>query len=100
SGCGRAWRRAASRHRRPAPVHRRGQGMNPHHNRRWAILAVLGIAQLMVVLDATIVNSALRSARRDLGFSDAGRQWTIPAYALSFGILLPLGGRLSDLFGR
>jgi EmrB/QacA subfamily drug resistance transporter len=74
--------------------------MNPHHNRRWAILAVLGIAQLMVVLDATIVNIALPSAQQDLGFSDDSRQWIITAYALAFGSLLPLGGRLSDLFGR
>jgi EmrB/QacA subfamily drug resistance transporter len=74
--------------------------MNPHHNRRWAILAVLGIAQLMVVLDATIVNIALPSAQQDLGFSDDSRQWIITAYALAFGGLLPLGGRLSDLFGR
>src|SRR4051795_2436410 len=73
---------------------------NPHHARRWAILAVLGIAQLMVVLDATIVNIALPSAQRDLGFTDDSRQWIITAYALAFGSLLLLGGRLGDLFGR
>ena len=73
---------------------------NPHHARRWIILAVLGIAQLMVVLDATIVNIALPSAQADLGFSDESRQWIITAYALSFGSLLLLGGRLSDIFGR
>ena len=73
---------------------------NPHHNRRWLILAFLGMAQLMVVLDATIVNIALPSAQADLGFSDGMRQWVITAYALSFGSLLLLGGRLSDLFGR
>src|SRR3954471_20074259 len=73
---------------------------NPHHSRRWLILAVLGVAQLMVVLDATIVNIALPSAQEALGFSDENRQWIITAYALAFGSLLLLGGRISDLFGR
>ena len=61
---------------------------------------VIGIAQLMVVLDVTIVNIALPSAQRDLGFSDDDRQWVITAYALAFGSLLLLGGRIADLFGR
>ncbi len=73
---------------------------NPHHARRWLILGVIGIAQLMVILDATIVNIALPSAQQDLGFADANRQWVVTAYALPFGSLLLLGGRLSDLFGR
>src|SRR5438270_2726273 len=73
---------------------------NPHHARRWAILAVLGVAQLMVVLDATIVNIALPSAQRALHFSNDNRQWVITAYALAFGSLLLLGGKLGDLFGR
>ncbi|MEZ5076903.1 MAG: MFS transporter [Solirubrobacterales bacterium] len=73
---------------------------NPHHDRRWLILAVLGLAQLMVVLDATIVNVALPSVQADLGFSDASRQWAVTAYALSFGSLLLLGGRIGDLLGR
>ena len=73
---------------------------NPHHERRWAILAILGIAQLMVVLDATIVNIALPSAQKALDFSNADRQWIITAYSLAFGSLLLLGGKLSDLFGR
>ena len=73
---------------------------NPHHARRWAILAVLGIAQLMVVLDATIVNIALPSAQRSLEFSNDSRQWVVTAYALAFGSLLLLGGRIGDLFGR
>src|SRR5918997_103363 len=73
---------------------------NPHHARRWAILAVLGIAQLMVVLAATIVNIALPSAQRSLEFSDESRQWVVTAYALAFGSLLLLGGRIGDLFGR
>ncbi|WCB96443.1 putative MFS-type transporter EfpA [Baekduia alba] len=71
-----------------------------HHSRRWLILAVLGLAQLMVVLDATIVNIALPSAQKDLGFSDESRQWIVTAYALAFGSLLLLGGRIGDLFGR
>src|SRR4051794_8574603 len=71
-----------------------------HHDRRWLILAILGIAQLMVVLDATIVNIALPSAQKDLGFGDGDRQWIVTAYALAFGSLLLLGGRIGDLFGR
>src|SRR4051812_33562863 len=73
---------------------------NPHHERRWLILAIIAIAQLMVVLDATIVNIALPSAQEDLGFSNDSRQWIVTAYALAFGSLLLLGGRLGDLFGR
>src|SRR5215213_6995707 len=71
-----------------------------HHDRRWLILVVIGIAQLMVVLDVTIVNIALPSAQRDLGFSADDRQWVVTAYALAFGGLLLLGGRIGDLFGR
>ncbi|MQY22744.1 putative MFS-type transporter EfpA [Nocardia sp. RB20] len=67
---------------------------------RWWVLAVLAVAQLMVVLDATVVNIALPAAQRDLGFSDADRQWVVTGYALAFGSLLLLGGRLSDLVGR
>jgi EmrB/QacA subfamily drug resistance transporter len=67
---------------------------------RWFVLALVGLAQLMVVLDATIVNIALPSAQADLGFSDGARQWIITAYALSFGSLLLVGGRLGDLIGR
>src|SRR6059058_671718 len=73
---------------------------NPHHERRWLILALLGIAQLMVVLDATIVNIALPSAQKALHFSDDDRQWIVTAYALAFGSLLLFGGRIGDLFGR
>src|SRR3954453_13384 len=73
---------------------------NPHHERRWLILAVLGVAQLMVILDATIVNIALPSAQQALGFSDGSRQWIVPAYALAFGSLLLLRGRPRHLFGR
>jgi len=68
--------------------------------RRWLILAVIAVAQLMVVLDVTIVNIALPSAQADLVFSDGSRQWVVTAYALTFGSLLLLGGRISDLAGR
>ena len=67
---------------------------------RWLILALVVLAQLMVVLDATIVNIALPSAQADLGFSNGSRQWIVTGYALAFGSLLPLGGRLGDVFGR
>jgi EmrB/QacA subfamily drug resistance transporter len=71
-----------------------------HVPHRWWVLAVIGLAQLMVVLDATVVNIALPAAQKDLGFSNNGRQWIVTAYALAFGSLLLLGGRLSDLLGR
>jgi EmrB/QacA subfamily drug resistance transporter len=70
------------------------------HERRWLILAMVAVAQLMVVLDATIVNIALPSAQRDLGFSNDSRQWVVTAYALAFGSLLLIGGRIGDYFGR
>ncbi|AUG79660.1 Puromycin resistance protein pur8 [Kitasatospora sp. MMS16-BH015] len=72
----------------------------PADPRRWWALAVIAIAQLMIVLDATIVNVALPSAQHDLGISDGNRQWVITAYTLAFGGLLLLGGRIGDLFGR
>ncbi|MEW1913080.1 MFS transporter [Kitasatospora sp. NPDC085895] len=68
--------------------------------RRWKALAFIGLAQLMVVLDATVVNIALPSAQHDLGISDGNRQWVITAYALAFGGLLLFGGRIADLWGR
>src|ERR1700761_599140 len=67
---------------------------------RWAVLALLGTAQLMVVLDAPIVNIALPSAQRALHFSTADRQWIVTAYSLAFGSLLLLGGRIGDRVGR
>src|SRR3954470_11104849 len=73
---------------------------NPHHERRWRILAVLGLAQLMVILDVTVVNIALPSAQHALSFSDGDRQWTVTAYTLAFGGLLLLAGRVADLVGR
>jgi EmrB/QacA subfamily drug resistance transporter len=69
-------------------------------DRRWLILGVIALAQLMIVLDATIMNIALPSAQRALGFSIVDRQWVITAYALAFGSLLLLGGKLADLLGR
>ena len=81
-----------------APVAATEPGVAPP--RRGRVLAVLGLAQLMVVLDTTIVNIALPSAQADLGFSDGSRQWIVTAYALAFAALLLLGGRLADLFGR
>ncbi len=71
-----------------------------NYGRRWWILAVLGIAQLMVILDSTIVNIALPTAQRDLHFSNADRQWIVTAYSLAFGSLLLLGGRIGDMVGR
>jgi EmrB/QacA subfamily drug resistance transporter len=71
-----------------------------HGDRRWWVLGVVGLAQLMVVVDATVVNVALPDAQRALHFSTDLRQWVITAYALAFGSLLLLGGRVGDLFGR
>ena len=85
-------------------IERAGGGETPadvaNYSRRWWILAVLGLAQLMVILDGTIVNIALPSAQRDLGFSNADRQWIVTAYSLSFGSLLLIGGRIGDMIGR
>src|ERR1700748_244400 len=69
-------------------------------NRRWWALVVIAIAQLMVVLDGTVVTIALPSAPRDLGISNADRQWAVTAYTLAFGGLLLLGGRIADYLGR
>jgi EmrB/QacA subfamily drug resistance transporter len=73
---------------------------HPNHARRWWILAILAIAQLMVVLDSTVVNIALPTAQHALGFNDNDRQWVVTGYALAFGSLLLIGGRLADLVGR
>jgi len=73
---------------------------SPEDRRRWLILGVIGLAQLMVVLDVTVMNIALPSAQRALHFTTVDRQWVVTAYTLSFGSLLLLGGRLADLFGR
>ena len=70
------------------------------HPHRWLLLAVLALAQLMVVLDGTIVNIALPDAQLDLGMSDGDRTWVVTIYALAFGSLLLLGGRIADYWGR
>jgi EmrB/QacA subfamily drug resistance transporter len=72
-------------------------GPDPH---RWWALAIIAVAQLMVVLDASIVTIALPSAQHALHISDANRQWVVTAYTLGFGGLLLLGGRIADYQGR
>ena len=72
----------------------------PVSTRRWWTLPVVGLAQLMVVLDATIVNIALPSAQHELGMADADRHWVVTAYALAFGGLLLLGGRVCGALGH
>src|SRR5579862_1062680 len=72
----------------------------PYRQARWAALALVVAAQFMVVLDLSIVNVALASIKTALGFSQAGLQWVVSAYALTFGGFLLLGGRLADVFGR
>jgi EmrB/QacA subfamily drug resistance transporter len=69
-------------------------------DRRWLALAVIGVAQLMIILDASIVNIALPHAQAALHISDAERQWAVTAYTLTFGGLLLLGGRIADYLGR
>ncbi|GGR08409.1 MFS transporter [Streptomyces aurantiogriseus] len=69
-------------------------------SRRWAALFFIGLAQLMIVLDGTVVNIALPSLQRDLAISDGDRQWVITGYTLAFGSLLLLGGRIADYTGR
>ena len=68
--------------------------------RRWFALIVIAIAQLMVILDASIVNIALPQAQADLNISMENRQWVVTAYTLAFGGLLLLGGRIADYAGR
>jgi EmrB/QacA subfamily drug resistance transporter len=69
-------------------------------SRRWWVLVILALTQLVVVLDGTIVNIALPQAQVELGLSDSERQWVVTAYALTFGALLLLGGRIADYWGR
>ncbi len=80
-----------------APTHQPHADLDP---KRWWILALCGLGQLMVVLDLTVVNIALPKAQAALGFSNNDRQWVVTAYALAFGGLLLVGGRLSDRIGR
>ena len=79
--------------RSPAPVANRLRG-------RWWALVVISLAQLMAIMDTTVVIVALPSAQRSLGISDATRQWVVTAYTLAYGGLLLLGGRLADRFGQ
>src|ERR671937_2695172 len=67
---------------------------------RWLALYVLCLGSLMIVLDATIVNVALPSIKKDLGFSETSLAWVVNAYLLTYGGFLLLGGRLGDLFGH
>ena len=69
-------------------------------NRRWLILGVLGLAQVMVIMSLTVMNIALLSAQQALHFSTVDRQWVVTAYTLAFGSLLLLGGRIGDMFSR
>ena len=75
-------------------------GMASDDPKRWAALAVIAVAQLMIIVDASIVNIALPSAQRELGITNADRQWVVTAYTLAFGGLLLLGGRIADYTGR
>ena len=79
------------------PVQLGTDGLDPT---RWRTLFVVAIAQLMIVLDSSIMNIAIPSAKVDLGISDANQQWVITAYTLAFGSLLLLGGRIGDYMGR
>ncbi len=83
-----------------AAAHERSRLAGAPDGRRWLALAVIVLAQLMVILDATIVSIALPSAQSALHISDADRQWVVTAYTLTFGGLLLLGGRIADYFGR
>lgn len=76
-----------------------GSRRQTHTHLGWA-LVLISVAQLMVVLDSTIANIALPYIKADLGFSDTGLTWVVTGYALAFGGLLLLGGRLGDLYGR
>jgi EmrB/QacA subfamily drug resistance transporter len=74
--------------------------LSRHSENKWVILALLALAQFMVVLDVAIVNVALPSMARDLHFASNNLQWVVTAYTLTFGGFLLLGGRAADLFGR
>src|SRR5438552_4300993 len=80
---------------RPDPDPRQSRSVSP-----WLVLVLVGLAQFMVVLDATVVNVALPSIQRALHFSTSDLQWVVNAHTLAFGRFLLLGGRAADLFGR
>ena len=79
----------------PAPASRSVSKVNPN-----AVLAVVAVAQFMVILDGTVVNVALPTIQRHLGFSEQSLSWVLNAYTLMFGGFLLLGGRLADRLGR
>jgi EmrB/QacA subfamily drug resistance transporter len=74
--------------------------LSKHSENKWIVLAILALAQFMVVLDVAIVNVALPSIEKELHFQPNNLQWVVTAYTLTFGGFLLLGGRASDLFGR
>lgn len=82
------------------PQHPPHTHTEPTTKNRWWILVIVALTQLVVVLDGTIVNIALPAAQQSIGLSDLERQWVVTAYALSFGALLLLGGRIADYWGR
>src|ERR1700730_14296123 len=73
---------------------------NSMKNNRWLSLTILCVGFLLIVVDMTIVNVALPSIQRDMGFSQSGLAWVINAYLIAFGGFFLLAGRLGDLFGR
>src|SRR5579863_9718494 len=77
-----------------------GPTRGANYDKRWWVLGVVGIEQVMVILDSTVVNIALPSAQHALHFSNADRQWIVTGYSLAFGSLLLLGGRVGDRVGR
>ena len=79
---------------------RSGTAADTENGRPWLALAVIASAQLMLVLDASIVNVALPIIHRQLHFSEANLEWLVTAYALTFGGLLLFGGRTGDLYGK
>src|SRR5213594_5200851 len=76
------------------------EAVGEQDRRRWWALALIVLAQFMVVLDVAIVNVALPSIKTDLNFSEQNLQWVITAYSILFGGVLLLGGRLADILGR
>jgi EmrB/QacA subfamily drug resistance transporter len=91
---------AASVGRSPEATAAHHPSGGPPDPRRWLALGIIAVAQLMVVLDASIVTIAMPHAQADLGISTADRQWIVTAYTLTFGGLLLLGGRIADYAGR
>ena len=89
-------------HKAHHPARDTDEPREPHESadpRRWKALAVLSLAQFMLILDLTVVNVALPNLGADLDLSRTAFTWTVSAYGLVFGGLLLLGGRLADIFG-